>query len=141
MRYMYACFENYIGFYNGLGLDKVEIDFTRGKNKIVLISGSNGCGKSTLLNALNIFPDPYSAFVPNKPGKKLLSLFDNGDRYDIQIISGWKNNKRETTKAFIQKNGLELNNNGNVSSYKEIIFSEFDLDSNFSSLSRLSAND
>lgn len=141
MRYMYACFENYIGFYNGLGLDKVEIDFTRGKNKIVLISGSNGCGKSTLLNALNIFPDPYSAFVPNKPGKKLLSLFDNGDRYDIQIISGWKNNKRETTKAFIQKNGLELNSNGNVSSYKEIIFSEFDLDSNFSSLSRLSAND
>lgn len=141
MRYMYACFENYIGFYNGLGLDKIEIDFTKGKNKIVLISGSNGCGKSTLLNALNIFPDPYSSFVPNKPGKKILSLIDNQDRYDIQIISGWKNNKRETTKAFIQKNGLELNSNGNVSSYKEIIFSEFDLDSNFSSLSKLSAND
>ena len=47
MRYTYACFKGYIGFWNGLGLDKVEIDFTKCRNNIVVISGINGCGKST----------------------------------------------------------------------------------------------
>lgn len=141
MRYTYACFENYIGFYNGLGLNKVEIDFSKAKNHIVLISGINGCGKSTLMNALSIFPDPYGAFVPNLPARKILNIIDNETSYYIQIISGMKKSKRETTKAYIQKNGVELNPNGNISSYKEIIFSEFELDSNYISLSKLSAND
>ena len=29
MRYLYARFEGYIGFYTGLGLTKLEIDFTK----------------------------------------------------------------------------------------------------------------
>lgn len=142
MRYIYACFKNYIGFYNGMGLDKVEIDFTKCKNNIVLISGINGSGKSTLMNALNIFPDPNSSYVPERDGEKLLSVFDNGDTYNIRIISQCDNKGgRKQTKAFISKNGLELNENGNITSYKEIIFSEFELDANYISLSKLSSDD
>ena len=142
MRYLYAGFKGYIGFYNGLGLNHIEIDFSKCKNNIVLISGINGCGKSTLLNALNLFPDPSSSFTPNIDAEKRLTLVDKDNIYQI-LISSPSDLKggRKTTKAFISKNGLELNTNGNISSYKEIIFSEFELDSNFISLSKLSSDD
>lgn len=142
MRYTYACFKNYIGFYNGLGLEKVEIDFTRSRNNIILISGINGCGKSTLMNSLNPFPDPSSSYVPKRDAEKVLTLVDGGDTFHIRITSPCDvKGNRKVTKAFISKNGLELNENGNISSYKEIIFSEFELDSNFIALSRLSSTD
>lgn len=141
MRYLRARFENYIGFYNGMGLYVVDIDFSKCTNKIVLIQGKNGSGKSTIMNHLNPFPDGSSSFIPDKSASKTLSLINEGDIYDIQIMSPADLKGRKTTKAFIQKNGIELNPNGNVSSYKDIIFSEFELDSNFISLSRLSSND
>lgn len=141
MRYLYACFKGYIGFYNGLGLDKLEIDFKKAQHKITIISGVNGCGKSTLLNALNPFPDPLSVFMENKEGRKILQIANDSDIYDIDIISAIDaKGSRKTTKAYIKKNGLELNENGNVSSYKDIIFSEFDLDSNYLSLAQLSSD-
>lgn len=142
MRYLYAYFEGYIGFYTGLGLTKLEIDFTKCKHNIVLISGMNGCGKSTLMNSLSVFPDDSSSFVEFLDGKKILRLMSDQDIYDINIISlSDGKGGRKGTKAFIQKNGVELNENGNVTSYKEIIFSEFELDSNYISLSRLSSID
>ena len=143
MRYIYACFKNYIGFYNGLGgLEKLEIDFSKSRNNIILISGINGCGKSTLMSSLNPFPDPSSSYVPSKDAEKILTLIDGSDTYHIRITSPCDvKGNRKVTKAFISKNGLELNENGNISSYKEIIFSEFELDSNFASLSRLSSTD
>lgn len=142
MRYLYAKFEGYIGFYTGLGLSKLEIDFTKCKHNIVLISGMNGCGKSTLMNSLSVFPDDSSSFVNFLDGIKTLRLINNNDIYDI-IITSPSDGKggRKQSKAFIKKNGIELNENGNITSYKEIIFSEFELDSNYISLSRLSSID
>lgn len=142
MRYLYACFSNYIGFYNGMGIRKLEIDFRKCQNHIILISGMNGSGKSTLLNALSPFPDSSASFVPNLDGEKRLIIFENGDTYEI-LISSPSDTKggRKQTKAFIKKNGQELNENGNITSYKDIIFSEFDLDSNYLSLTKLSSND
>ena len=142
MRYLYACFEGYIGFYTGLGLTKLEIDFSKCKHNIVLISGMNGCGKSTLMNSLSVFPDDSSSFVEFLDARKSLKLLSGEDIYEINIssLSDGKGG-RKTTKAFIQKNGIELNENGNVTSYKEIIFSEFELDSNYISLCRLSSID
>lgn len=142
MRYLYACFSNYIGFYNGMGIRKLEIDFRKCQNHIILITGMNGSGKSTLLNALSPFPDSSVSFVPNLDGEKRLIIFENGDTYEI-LISSPSDTKggRKQTKAFIKKNGQELNENGNITSYKDIIFSEFDLDSNYLSLTKLSSND
>lgn len=122
-----------------MGLDKIEIDFTKCKNNIILLKGVNGSGKSTLLNALNLFPDPSSAFVPMKDAEKRITIADANDIYEIQILSPADNNgNRKTTKAFIKKNGIELNSNGNISSYKDILFSEFELDANFVSLTKMS---
>ena len=139
MRFLDAVFIGYIGFKNGMGLDKVHIDFTKCKNNIVLISGKNGSGKSTLLSSLNIFPDPSICFTPGIDARKEFIIQDQDIIYNIQIISQADNSGgRKTTKAFIQKNGIELNTNGNISSYKDIIDSEFELDSNYLTLSHLS---
>ena len=142
MRFLYACFEGYIGFYNGMNLEKLEIDFTRCKHNITVITGLNGCGKSTLMNALNIFPDNSSCYRVNIDAQKILRLQDRDTIYDILIQSPSDGRGgRKVTKAFISRNGVELNPNGNVSSYKEILSSEFDLDSNFIGLSILSSVD
>ena len=139
MRFLNAEFIGYIGFQNGMNLNRVYIDFTKGHNNIVLISGMNGSGKSTLLSHLNIFPDPSISFTPGMDASKSFTILDNDIVYTIQILSPADNNGgRKTTKAFIQKNGMELNSNGNISSYKDIVYSEFELDTNYMTLSHLS---
>lgn len=139
MKFLNVEFIGYIGFKNGMGLDRVYIDFTKGRNNIILISGMNGSGKSTLLSHLNIFPDPSSSFTPYVDASKKFTISDNDIIYNIQLFSASDSNGgRKTTKAFIQKNGVELNSNGNISSYKDIIDSEFELDSNYLMLSHLS---
>ena len=141
MKYLHCKFINYIGIYNGMGLTEISIDFTKCIHNIVLITGRNGSGKSTIMNHLNPFPDSSTSFISEKTAEKHLVLSHEGDTYTIQLISPADIKGRKTTKAYIQKNGIELNENGNVSSYKDIIFSEFELDSNYLSLSNLSSTD
>jgi len=124
-----------------MGLYEIDLDFTKCQHNIILITGRNGSGKTVTMNSINPFPDGSSSFIPDKTAEKILTLSSDGDIYNIQIISPADIKGRKTTKAFIQKNGVELNENGNVSSYKDIIFSEFELDSNYISLSRLSGVD
>ena len=52
MKYLYASFTGYAGFYHGMGLDTLEIDFSKCTSNITLITGRNASGKTTLLNAL-----------------------------------------------------------------------------------------
>lgn len=140
MRITYAKLVGYAGFYTGLGKNELEIDFTKCKNHIVVISGANGCGKSTLLNALSILPDSNDCFMPLTTASKQLQVVNQDVVYDI-LITHKIDGKANPAKAYIKKNGLELNANGNISSYKEIIFNEFNLDNNFISLTRISGDD
>ena len=39
MKYLRATFKNYIGFFNGMGLYKVDIDLSKCIHNIVLIQG------------------------------------------------------------------------------------------------------
>jgi len=142
MRITYAKLIGYAGFYAGLGKTEIEFDFTKCKNRIVVISGGNGSGKSTLLNALSILPDSNDCFLPSMVASKQLQITDQDVFYNILIVHGLDSRgNRSTTKAYIEKNGLELNPNGNVSSYKDIIFNEFNLDSNFITLTHVSGDD
>ena len=142
MRIIDAYFRGYIGFYNGMGLHELHIDLTKCKHNIVLIVGKNGSGKSTLEGALNIFPDNNSCFRPNVEGEKRLKIVSDNDLYEIDIIYPVDSNgNRKVNKAFIAKNGIELNPNGNVTSYKDLLSTEFDLDPNFVALSMLTSVD
>lgn len=142
MRITYLKLVGYIGIYNGLGLNEIEIDFSKSKFKKVVIRGANGSGKSTLIKALNIMPDNNSSLIPTMECRKEISILNKGILYNIQIIHPLNSKgERATSKGYIQKsspNGMiELNPNGNISGYKEIVYSELNLDPNFIALSQL----
>lgn len=145
MKFLSIKLKNYIGIYNGLGLNELYIDFRKCKNKIIAIRGRNGSGKSSLFKAINPLPDSSDKFIPGLPAEKTMEILDNDTLYIITIKHGiGKNGNRETTKAYIRKIGAdeeELNPNGNVTSFKDILFSEFNLDPNFVALSQLSSED
>lgn len=144
MRYVDIYLKGYIGVLNGTHRKEIFIDLSKSMNKIIVIKGKNGGGKSSIMKTINLYPDSNSFFIPNEEAEKSLTINDNGIIYKIKIIHGIKNNgDRETTKAYIQKitenETLQLNPNGNVSSYKEVLSTEFNLDPNFDALSFMSS--
>lgn len=142
MRIIYFRLLNYAGIFNGMGLNEIAIDFSKCKNTITMITGKNGSGKSTILKSLNPLPDGSENFLDKLPVEKEIHIIDNENIYKILIQSPVTNNgNRSGTKAFLNKNGIELNTTGNITSYKEILFSEFELDSNYIALSKLSSDD
>jgi energy-coupling factor transporter ATP-binding protein EcfA2 len=135
--------KNFIPFYNGMGLREVKIDnIDRHGKRMIFIRGDNGSGKSTLLNALSPLLDDKNNFIEKCDGEKQLRIIDGNDVYNIRILYLVRGNgDRDNTKAYFVKNGVELNANGNVTSYKELVALEFNLDSNFEALCRLSCED
>lgn len=142
MRYKSVELCNYAGIYNGMGLTQIKIDFTKCITNKVTIKGNNGSGKSTLLNAISPNPDSNDFFIPNAEARKTVVLYDNGIDYIIRYIHPVNGNgDRGTTKGYISKTidgqMVELNPNGNISSCRDIIFNEFNIDSNYLSLAKL----
>lgn len=136
---------NYGGIYNGMGLNEIEIDFTRCQHRIILIKGDNGTGKSTIESALKPLPDDNSSFIFGKDAMKEIEYIDEFTNviYRIRFIHEYKGSSR-TTKGYISK-GLsdatmvELNPSGNITGCKDIIYEELQLDPNYITLSQLSA--
>lgn len=146
MRITYIRLENYIGIYNGRGDDILEIDLSQNTNPIVIIRGTNGSGKSTLLKSLTPINDDSNAIVPGVTGRKVIRYLHNGITYEIEYVHPIdKEGKRKQTRGQVYKYGPngkeELNPTWNVSSAKDIIYSLFNLDSNFLALSQLSSED
>lgn len=136
---------NYGGIYNGMGLYEIEIDFTRCRNKIVLIKGDNGSGKSTIEGALKPLPDDNSSFISGVNACKEIEYIDetNGIVYSISYIHECKNQSR-ISKGYFKKilpngNVIDLNPSGNISSCKEMINEELELDANYITLTQLSS--
>lgn len=154
MRFKWIKLVGYGGIWQGMLKKEIYIDFTKTNSKIITILGDNGSGKSTLLKALSVFPDDNSMFLPEYAEKSGCIL--DGDmeyefrcehpvRESVNKFTGENIIERKTTKAYIKKKGpngfVELNPNGTVSSYKDIIEAEFKLDSNFMTLSALSTEE
>ena len=138
---------NYIGIYNGTGRNEIEFDFSDVDKKIIAIRGANGSGKSTLLKAINPFPDRVDMIIPGLAGRKELVYYKpdgygNGNIYKIIINYPIKTNgDRGTTQVAIIKDDINLNESLNVSTAKDIIYNEFELDNNYITLSQLSSED
>lgn len=146
MRITYIRLENYIGIYNGRGDEVLEIDLSQNVNPIVIIRGTNGSGKSTLLKSLTPINDDSNAIVPGVTGRKVIRYLHNGITYEIEYeYPITKKGERKQTRGQVYKYGPngkeELNPTWNVSSAKDIIYSLFNLDSNFLALSQLSSED
>lgn len=134
---------NYKRIYNGLGTRCLDIDFAEAHNIFRLI-GNNGTGKSTILNALTPFPEPPSEYMPNctEAGKSIYLKEDNMMYHICYTYNG------KTNSASIEKYPYghwdireELNPSGNISSAKEIIYSLFNLDANFETLTMMNGYD
>lgn len=146
MKLVSAKFIGLKGIYSKSGIKEVFIDFTKCIHNIVLICGKNGSGKSTLIQALTPLPDSPQMYLDREFGMKELVYADGDVMYRIIInYPVYANGERSTTKAFFReiKDGMEieLNENGTLGSFKDILFNKFALDANFASLSRLSIED
>ena len=146
MRFTRLILDNYIGIYNGMGLTHIDIDMSICRHRILIIRGENGSGKSTIFNAMTVLPDGNDMFIPGQSAQKIIELLDGPVLYKMTFIHPTKaNGTRDTTKAYLCKivNGqvIELNPNGNVTSYKDILYGELGLDPNFIALSQLSTED
>ena len=158
MKIIYFRIKGYIKVLNGMGLDEVIIPFSNFKNRIILIQGENGCSKSTILSAMTPNPDSSDEFrtdvfidefgnrqIIEYPAEKEIRYEDideNGNKniYKILIQSLVDESRsRRTTKAFISKNGEEMNPNGNVTSFKEVRDSLLGIDPIYLDLSSISA--
>lgn len=148
MRILRVRLHGYKGIYSGMnGLKTLNIDLSNNINKIIMIKGDNGSGKSTLFNALHMYPDSLFGLMDENCYKELLYREGNS-LYHIRIEYPYHNGKRQTTKAYISKsdinnpgNKIELNQNGNVTSYCNKIEELFKIDKDFMSLSHLGVED
>lgn len=141
---------NYGGIYNGMHLYEINIDFTKCKNRIILIRGDNGSGKTTIEQALKPLPDSNDSFIAGKTAIKEIDYYDEMANiiYCLQFIHECKpNGERANAKGYIKKiivatNEInELNPSGNITRCKEIIYEEFQLDPNYITLTQLSSTE
>ena len=136
---------NYGGIYNGLGLEEIEIDFTRCQHRIILVKGDNGSGKSTIVSALKPLTDDNISFIPGKNARKEIEYYDEKEDVIYKIVfihDAISETSRKTARGFIYRidkmGQANLNPSGNISDCKKVIYSELSLDSNYITLVQLS---
>lgn len=147
MRLLRLRLVNYIGIYHGMGLNTIDIDFSKCKNKLLVIKGDNGTGKSTMYKAMHPLNDNTIEFIPKMEASKLISyILDDGTVLTITYISSVsskedrKPSKCSIIRSYPNGQSIELNPSGNINTGKDIIYEMFDLDDNFILLSQLSAS-
>lgn len=148
MKITYLKLKNFIGIYNGMGKYEFELDFSKGDNIITLLLGINGSGKSTILSTLHpfsgTFDDKANIILTGVDGYKEIHI-DRGDR-TYKICHIYENKKKNRSiKSFISYtddngNEVELNENGGVRTFEEVIKNELDLVPSFMTLSRIGSN-
>lgn len=147
MKIKYALFENFLMLESGLGKHKVELDFSNMPNIINVLVGPMGSGKTTILSHLT--PSPYVGtldernsdpiIISGKNGLKKIIFIDASNEYDICHKYIWTKD-HHSVKSYISKNGVELNQNGNQSSFKEIVEEELGFGPDLLRLLRLGPN-
>jgi len=147
MRITYLCLKNFASVFTGMKKKKIEIDLTKSKNRVILLVGCNGSGKTSILSNLHPFAYPGSMDVRNsddpilngEDGYKEIHLVNDEDKYVIKHHYIQTKTGR-SIKSFFSKNGVELNPNGLVSSFTELVELELGLEQNYLKLLRLGSN-
>ena len=147
MKILYLKLTNFINIVTAFNTETIEIDFGKSNNNVVLLTGPNGSGKTSILSCLHPFPtngnmdvrSDNPIIVPRENGYKEIHISDGDDLYVIQHFYT-RNSDKHIIKSYIQKNGVELNENGNVTSFKEIVEKELGLEQDYMKLTRLGSN-
>lgn len=129
--------KNFAGIYAGTGLKEIDIEFDS-DNTMNMFLAANGKGKSVLMSCLTpfreTFDDRKDLIIKETVGVKELWLEDGSDEYKITHYYEPKNNK-----SYIEKNGIELNDNGGVKSFLNVIKDELNLDTDYIKIGKLGA--
>lgn len=145
MRLLKLELDNYIGLYNGSGLEHINIDFSKCIHKVTVIKGSNGSGKSSLFKTIHPFSDTNYYLTPNVDARKrIVYQIDANNVIDITYIypdAGKGDASRKPTTCDIFLNGVDMNPSHNVSTGRDVICDILDIDSGFLTLGQLSSED
>lgn len=147
MKIEFLLLRNFANIYTSFKTKEISIDFKKAKNKIILFTGPNGSGKTSILSCLHPFANNGNLDV--RSDNPLVRIGENGykeihinDEGNLYIIKHFYTASKEshTVKSYIERNGLELNPNGNVTSFKDIIRDELDIEQDYLKLTRLGSN-
>ena len=147
MKVTYLKLDNIAGLYVGSGLNSIEIDFLKSKNKIISIVGKNGVGKSVLLSTIS--PFAYTTALDERSTLPLILVgkdgykeihYENGP--DTYVIKHYYKSTKDThsVKSYFMKNDEELNENGNVTSFNDLVSIHMGLTQEMMRLVRIGTN-
>lgn len=136
--------------YSGLNKREILLDFTGENRKLInIIIGKMGSCKTIILGHLQPFAtlgtldirNQDDIIMPGENGLKNIVFMDDATIYNITHTYTWnEKNKSHSIKSYIERNGEELNPNGNVRSFASIIKDEFGIEQNLLRLFRLGSN-
>lgn len=140
--------KNFSSIKNAMDSNSISIDFTECKNSICLFIGPNASGKTSILSQLQPFAtlgnldtrNDQPLILDNKEGYKELHIQKKNVLYIIKHFYSPKNSGGHSVKSYIIKDGTDLNPNGNVTSFKEIIKEELGIELDYLKLIRLGSN-
>jgi DNA repair exonuclease SbcCD ATPase subunit len=149
MRITYARFKNFAGIYAGLGRYELELDFSKSTSRMVMLLGDNGTGKTVILSLLSPYRDTTNDkrkqyILEEKKGEKEVHFVQGKDIYVVkhyyaEIVEGKVKNS-SGNKSYIAKNGVELNENGGIRTFEQILKEEFSLTKDYFTVGRLGSN-
>ena len=147
MRIKRLILENFANIYSAMNKKRIDIDFSKCKNNIVIFLGPNGSGKTSILSELHPFANSgsmdvrsdISLILDNHDGYKEIHIEDDNNVYVIKHYYQFKK-KNKSVKSFFECNGEELNENGNVSSFKTMVNMHLGLEPELMRLMRLGSN-
>lgn len=148
MKITYIKLVNIASLYTGSNVNTLELDFSNAHSNIILITGPNGCGKTTLESCLHPFAyngsgddrSSESLIIKKKDGYKEVHITNGIDEYIIKHFYTASGDSSHSVKSYITKNDVELNPNGNVSSFKEWVQLELGMTLDYLKLVRLGPN-
>ena len=149
MRIEYLRMKNFAPIFVALEKTEVVLDYRPFKDKVInVMIGQMGSCKTFLLGHHQPFATLGSLDVRNqedlvltgKKGIKEIVYSKGDDLFEITHIYTAQPSGGHSVKSYIKKNGTELNENGNNSSFKVLVETEFGLDQNFLKLFRIGSN-
>ena len=132
---------------SGTGKEKIRLDLRSFRNRIFIFIGKIGSAKTYILSHLQ----PYSTvgtldvrnvddpILPEKDGMKRIVYEKDTHIIEIKHTYTWTGSSH-TKKAYIKKDDVELNPNGNRTSFEELVQLELGIDPSFLRLLRLGPN-
>ena len=144
MKLLKLILENFKNISTGMSKNRIEIDWTNTDKVLSMLLGPNGSGKTSIASECH----PFASSGDTRTGSLVP---DNGTAYkQVDILHDnsmfivkhhYKNNGTSTTvKSFISKDGVELNPNGNVRSFKDVVEKELEVTEDLLVLMRLGSN-